>query len=265
MRRSRSSRASRPRGARFGLFVEGATPTNLVGTVALRQLWEELARLSNASGSVVVHGFDKSQIVSLKEDPRVRLVAPSPLDIFIDQRYRDTPFDVLVVAFDALPPNQLLNHSCMRSEVDFVLRRMVERKHLPRPFAPEAERLLKHYDSRPQQPRGRGRPPRGAFDVIYMEPVFESLLIADEAAVRRALGHARTPKDWPTFSRRVKRPDRTVLPRAVSLAAPDARTRVGGTFDTNKHGWALAIVREAARGNRFAAHPIARRLRDVLA
>lgn len=248
----------------FGLFAEGSTFTD-PNRPKFEALWRELSARCGCEDEVRVYGFDKRQIVLLAEPPGLRLVA-EPLDVLISRMHDRDRFENVVIAFDRIPANQLLPHSCLRKEVDFVLEAFGRRALLPEPFRSEAAVLRDYYRAHPGQPRGPGRPPRGPLDVVYMDPMFEGLLVHDETTVRRALGHAkRTPKDWPKFNPRSLHPDQQILAPAVLCATPEVGRKVGGTFKTNKHGWALQVVLSADPEARLWEHPIAERLKTLFA
>jgi hypothetical protein len=243
-----------------GLFVEGTNAVDVRGHDALRALWEEIA-----GRPLFVHGFSKAQLVALQSPPGVRHDR-EPLDIFIERCHRGEGFRLVILAFDAEPPNQYLARSCPRSEVDFVLERFVARRYLPQPFLAEAGRLLQHYAQQPRlPPRAPGRPPHGPLDVLLMDPMFESLLVADEGAALRTMGFARRPRNWPTFDATSRKPDMHIFQPMTRLRAPRPPRRIRGDFRANKHGWALEIIRSARPNSPLWHHAIAKRLALLLA
>lgn len=264
-----AARALRERGTKaksFGIFAEGATYTDIRGRDPFSDLWRELCgKLGAPALAVHVFGISKAQIVALKDDVGATKPAREPLDLLIRRMHDLHGFDVAVIAFDRIPLNQHVPHDCMRGEVNFVLDRLCARALLPPAFLEEAGQLLRRHRRPPQVLRGPGRPPRGCLDVIYMDPMFEALFAGDEATVLHALGHKHRPKDWPAFDEHARYPDRDVLGKAVALATQEVRGIVRGDIKSNKHGWALWILRHAEDGAGIFGHAIAERLRVILA
>ncbi|MFS8065786.1 MAG: hypothetical protein ACMG6S_05370 [Byssovorax sp.] len=249
----------------FGIFAEGATSTDLRGRDTFVDLWKTLCgRLKSPLPEIHVFGISKAQIVALRDDVGAQKPDREPLDLLLQRMHARHGFNVAVVAFDRIPQNQHIPGDCMRREVNFILERFRARALVPDPFRDEATRLLDYYRMHPEEPRGPGRPPRGCLDVVYMDPMFEALFLADETAVLRSFGHKRRPKDWPSFDPHLHNPDHHVLGPAVDCASPVIRAKVRGNFVTNKHGWAKWILAQAADDAGFFGHAIAERLRIVL-
>ena len=255
----------------FGIFAEGSTYTDLRGRKPFEELWSELCGRVSAPPVPTIHvfGISKAQIVALKDDVGEKKPDREPLDLLIRRMHERHGFDIAVVAFDRIPQNQHVPSDCLRQEVSFVLERMKERALLPEVFREEAERLLNYYRLHRKTPRGPGRPPRGCLDIIYMDPMFEGLFACDELTVRQALIPSGLPKSkrslWPAFDMNARYPDRDILGRAVPLAEAEVRAQVRGDMKSNKHGWALYILRKALDDAALLRHPIADRLRTILA
>lgn len=247
----------------FGIFAEGSHTSDLRGRDPFSDLWHELCAKTagTAPSRVQIYGFSKGQITLLGKPLDASL---EPLDIFINRMHARDGFDNAVIAFDRKPPNELIPGGCLRHEVNFILERFAARPHLPAPFRAEVDRLLAHYRDMPRQPRGPGRPPRGPLDFLYMNPMFEALLVSDEATIRRALGVVRRPKGWPSFDHRSSEPGRAVLQPAIQFAARSVRRKVRGDMESNKHGWALHFVREMKVNDTMYTHPIIDRLKTLL-
>lgn len=247
---------------RFGLFVEGAHYTSGRGWDALVALWAELALCHGVQPDRVdVHGFHKGQIVMMAENPGFHFSGTQPLDVQIARAHKARPFDILIVAFDAMPANQeLIEPGCL-SEIVFLVERMHIRGHLPAQFLGDAGRLLRHYAAVPRPPRTRSYAPR--LDVVFMEPEFEALVVCDEQGVRAALDVPARTRDWPKFNIPGQRP-KEVLSAAVEFASSALRGRIRGDVKSNRHAWALQIVRTAGRRPRMMAHPIMTRLAALL-
>lgn len=256
----------------FGIFAEGATYTDprQRGREPFGELWRELCGKLCAPPVPTLHvfGISKAQIVALKDDVGVTRPDREPLDLMIQRMHDRHAFDIAVIAFDRIPQNQHVPADCLRHEVSFILDRMLKRALLPQMFLEEAERLLTYYRMHRKTPRGPGRPPRGCLDLVYMDPMFEALFVGDEPTVLHALAPDGLPrrkrKDWPVFDPNARYPDRDILGKAVELAAEEVRARVRGDIKSNKHGWALYILRQALDDAELFRHPIAERLRVVL-
>jgi hypothetical protein len=249
----------------IALFVEGSDYTDLRGRKPLTELWTELcSRLAVAPPALHIFGITKAQIVALNETQKTP-GSREALDIFIERMDQKYAFDVVIVAFDSVPRNQHIPHGCMRSEVNFVLDHFIRRRRLSDQWIESARSLLDYYANHPRLPRGPGRPPRVNLDILYMDPMFEALLVADETSVLRAVGRERRPKDWPKFDFTNQRPDSNVLAHAVKFATPDVRRIIRGDMKSHKHDWALQIVRGADASANIFQHPIARRLHTLLA
>ncbi len=253
---------------RVGLFAEGSTPTD-PHRQSFQALWREIFERCACPVELFVHGFDKSQIVGLGVGlpPRGKratavISAREPLDLFIDRLHRQQRFDRVIIAFDALPPNEMIELSCMRAECAFLLDRMAERQYLPGPFLAHAAQLARRYAS------GEHIEPRavlGSVEIVYMDPMFEALLVADEGAVLRALGHERRPHDWPKFRTRERDLARRVLVPAVAVAGAEAARKVGAGYFARKADWALRIVRGAPPGAKLWNQEIAVRMCRLVA
>jgi hypothetical protein len=258
--------------ARFGLFVEGAHDPLPRERDDLRELWYSLCDKNGIDpGRVDVHGFSKAQIVAMASPAartaqgEVRYSSRRPLDAAIAVEYDLSRFDVLMVAFDAHPPNQeLLSSGCMRREIDFVLERFAESSVLPDQFRAEARRLRVHYGQNPRHPRGPGRPPRGPVEILYMDPKFEALILTDVAAWRDVFGLGRTPKDWPSLPPRHTQLE-GCLERIVSLGRSHGKAprHVHGDAKSAKHAWAAEVVRRAKTNSPMWKHSIAIRLGEI--
>jgi len=253
---------SRRRAPRFGVFAEGAHDASARGWDAFAELWKQLAKLHGVTTDQLdVHGFHKGQIEHMAEDPKFERTGTLALDAEIALAHNEKPFDVLIVAFDALPANSKLRETGCLAEMRWVFERFVARGVLPEKFRPDTEQLLAHYaveDGRP--PRVRHHAPR--VDAIFMEPEFETLIVCDERLVRRAFEVGKNPRPWPKFK---KQPPKQVLDAAIAHAGDRLRRQIRGDIKSNRHGWALEVARRASESPTFMAHNIMVRLQRVLA
>jgi hypothetical protein len=193
---------------RVALFVEGTGTLTPRGRNDLLELWRyQCSRVSAfPPDQLDVYGFNKQQIVIM--DPAHAAMPGAgkiPLDVAIEQRFRAKPFQALIVAFDAYPANQAIELvpgepcPCLRVEKDFVLQRFAASSILPARFRASASSLLTHYQANRSRSRAPTRPPLGDVELIYMEPMFEALLLQDKQALHRVFGLKKTPKAWPAL------------------------------------------------------------------
>lgn len=263
----------KPTERRIALFVEGTnlpTPRNRDDLV---ELWRHQCGVLSAfpRDHLDVYGFTKQQIVIMSPEHDVRLPGAGkiPLDVMIERRHREKPFDGLVIAFDAYPANQAialqppLQTPCLRVEKDFVLRWLARSKILPQQFRDQAACLLAHYDANRALPRAAARPPMGELELLYMDPTFEALVLEDPGALRAVFGFKKTPTTWPALPPSGSRPDfvlRTIVQAHHKIGPKHLRLR----YDAAKHAWAHEILKHAAVGSAIWQHPIAARLKKVL-
>ena len=254
---------------RIGLFVEGITLLTPRGRDDLQELWRY--QCQKVSGfppeHLDVYGFSKHQLVLMAANAASLSAARLPLDVIIERAFRRSPFQTLIVAFDAQPANQAITPvptgPCMRDERDFVLDRFRVSAILPRPFRTEATSLLAHYRNNRGQPRNVSRPPFGDVELVYMDPTFESLVLQDAKALREVFGLSKTPKSWPTLPHVGKRPD-FALRRIVDSHRARGPKYLRVPYDAAKHAWAHEVLRNASSTSAVWAHPVAKRLGKVL-
>ena len=255
---------------RVGLFVEGTSELTPDRRADLAELWRYLCdRLGATSNRQVlgVHGFTKQQLVLMASPAAVTVAPRIPLDALVARQHDETPFDRIVVAFDALPANQevldLPGGSCLASERDFLLKKFSESAVLDRRFKASAGSLLRHYRSHRGQPRVRTRPPLGDVEVIYMAPMFEALVMTDAAAIRKVFGLERVPRNWPKIPFRGPRPD-FAFAKIVDDHRGDGPTYLRQPYKERKHAWAQEVMRKAGPESPLLAHVIARRLAELV-
>lgn len=257
---------------RVALFVEGVNRETPRGRDDLQELWRFLCGNISAfpPDRIDVHGFTKQQIVIMNPSHATMPgAAKIPLDVFIERTFKKQAFDRLVIAFDAHPANQEIplvegqTSPCLRVEKDTVLSHLATSRVLPKPFRTAAARLLAHYAKNRAAPRVRARPPIGEVELVYMDPMFEAMLLQDVAALRATFGLKRAPKDWPVLPYADDRPD-FALRRIVNehrLAGP-GYLRL--PYDAAKHAWAQELLRNAVETSAIWKHAIVQRLTKVL-
>ncbi len=257
-----------------GLFVEGSR-----GTDPLRDdfcaMWQLLGAHCKHNVELHIVGITKGNIVELsdlpKRDAATQLVkgltqasgGKDPLDVIIQRCHSKTPLDRVVVAFDLWKPNQTLpvadrkTRCPMRPEVAFVLRKLASSERLDPKFKRAAEELLTRYDDRGEL---KPRTAMGSVEVIFMDPMFEALFVADEMTVRRALKvEDKKPRDWPKFKTHVREIDKAVIDPAIQSVVGWKHPYLNA-----KARWGHAIVKAALPGAAIWKHAIAQRLCKLL-
>lgn len=138
--------------------------------------------------------------------------------------------------------------------------------NLPKPFKNACSEIRKRYRKRPKLPsRGPGRPPRTACDLLYMSPEFETVLVADDAAVRKVFSLEKRPKDWPTLPPAPSQDAKDVIRALVERFKKNGPTHLRADYDRHPHAWAREIIRHAGADSPLWAHPVTQRLRLLLA
>lgn len=260
-----------------GLFVEGSR-----GTDPLRDDFEKMWKLlcahcGHQDIDLKIVGISKGNVIELRDlEPRATATAlvkgetqlsggKEALDLSIQRLHIKTPLDRVIIAFDWWRPNQEIpakdrNMPCpMRPEVAFILGKLAKSSKLDGRFKKAAEKLLERYGSRdPLTPRAGAM---GPVEVLFMNPMFEALLVHDEPTVRKALDVPdRAPRDWPTFKTRERALDKAVLDPAVKSAILGK-----ASYSAAKARWGHTIVKAAAPDAKLWEHPLAQRLCRLLA
>lgn len=266
----------------IGLFVEGSRITD-PHRDWFNKLWQMLAGHCGHPIELKVFGIDKGRIVALRPPDlpdrggataliRQRGFASSAeaLDVYIARMVERESLDRVVIAFDAHPPNQALtgeerSRRCpMRSEVAFLLEALSRSRLLPAPLREAARELHARYRSDERLSPRDG--PLGPLEIIFMDPMFEALFVADERTVLEALGFdvrkKGRPKDWPKFKTRERDLDKFVLDKAVRC-----KEKASGRYLAAKAWWGYLIVKQATDSADAALwkHEIATRLCRTMA
>lgn len=275
-RPARAAPAGTTRKRVIGLFVEGSRTTDPLRDDFVR-MWQRLAaHCDHEDVELHVIGINKGNIVELRDltpgaSPTQLAKGATqgsggkdPLDIVIQREHQKCPFDRVIIAFDLWKPNQRIppheqDLPCpMRPEAAFVLEKLAASARLDGRFKRDASDLLQRYRSSGQL---RPRDSVGSVEVLFMEPMFEALFVADEPTVRKALGVAKKlPKDWPRFKTHDPALDKVVIDPAIRAATGKRHPYLNA-----KARWGYTIVSAAGPGAALWTHPIAQRLCRVLA
>jgi hypothetical protein len=265
---------------RTALFVEASeTAPSARDLDSVRRIWNALlAPALGLRAFAPVVGISKKHLVAM--DPRNPPMsgAAEPLDALMARTLKRATFDAAVVAWDLIPAWNPGGFYCRWDETLDFYRMLSGSAHLPSEFKARAAARVAELDARtaPSARPGPPEPCKGEVLALCMEPMFEGLLVENEAAVRRALGvERRRIRGWPARGwgdSGERHPDQALLAPAVLALTlhrprlPVAR-RVHGDFRTNKHGWGAALlegllVEERGRAQ-ILAHPIAVRLAEI--
>jgi hypothetical protein len=199
------------------------------------------------------------------------------LDQLMARVLHRSPFDAAVIAWDLVPAWNPTGEYCRWQETLDFYRYLSLSDGLPEPWRQRAGDRLAELESR-GEPAARMQPPRLARHTILalcMEPMFEGLLVQDEAAIKRALGLAGNIPGWPRQGwgdTKELRPDQRLLQPAVLAARsmkpqPKAIAGVRGSWITNKDGWGELLLQrlllDTEASPRVLAHPLCRRLAEI--
>jgi hypothetical protein len=212
-------------------------------------------------------------------DPRKPPMSGSsePLDALITRMLCRQPFDLALVAWDLFPAWNPEGNYCRWQETLDLYRFLAASRELPQIWK---EQAVRRYESlaRRSSPRQRQSPPPlepGMVLPVCMEPMFESLLVQDEAAVKRALGIQGRIQGWPSqgWGKGALRPDEKVLAPAIQALRRIRPKRpvvakVRGDMETNKDGWGEYILRQMLADNEarqsVLGHPLSKRLQELI-
>lgn len=265
---------------RIALFVEGSlAPPPARGTRPLERIWKNC--LGTELGLLPfdpVVPISKRHLVAM--DPRNPPMSGSgeALDQLIARMLQRSPFDVAVIAWDLVPAWNPEGGYCRWEETVDLYRFLAQSTYLPEIWKEQAARRFEELQRRPVPGARSGPPPleHGMVLPVCMVPMFETLLVQDEAAVRRALGLRERPRGWPSqgwADPAERRPDQVVLGPSIQALSrmrprPPVLGIVRGNMRTNKDGWGEFLLRKLLEDNRvrpvLLSHPLSRRLVELV-
>lgn len=268
-------------GLKVALFVEGShAPLPRHRQQPLDGIW------NGCFGEALdLHRFDpivpisKTHLVAMDPDNPPMSGAGEALDVLLARMLKLHSFEIAVVAWDLVPAWNPAGSFCRWEETLKLYRYLARSKVLPPPWKEQAVKRYKELSQR-NTPSDRARPPAlqpGMVLPLCMEPMFESVLVLDEAAAKRALGvQGRSVSTWPNQGwgdLRERRPDENVLApaiRAVSRLRPklQACRVVGGDLKTKKNEWGEYLLRRMLNDERVRTrvlgHPLSKRLSELV-
>lgn len=268
-------------GLKVALFVEGSTaPLPKHRQQPLAGIWNgcfgETLGLQRFDPIVPI---SKTHLVAMDPDNPPMSGAGEALDILMARMLKLHAFDAAVVAWDLVPAWNPEGSFCRWVETLNLYRFLSGSRALPDVWREQASRRYEEMWRR-RTPGERLRPPTplpGMVLPVCMEPMFESLLVQDESAARRAFGiQGRNIPGWPRQGwgdLRERHPDNNVLAPAI-LAMTRVRPKlqacrtVGGDLKTKKNEWGEYLLRrmlddEQARPL-ILGHPLAKRLAELV-
>lgn len=197
-----------------------------------------------------------------------------PLDELILQRIKLTNIDAAIVVWDLIP-QWADSPACRWQETLDLYRLLGMRSVLPNEWRDAAG--ARHLDLLARDaPSQRVAPPtlqNGSVVAICIDPMFETILVQDESAVRRALEVAgKNVPGWPTWARNSRRPDRELLAPAVArsrrVSTAAVFRRLGSDFKVAKQEWATYLYRKLCEDqnarNVLVSHSVSARLQELL-
>lgn len=258
------------------LFAEGSRGQPTRRGDPFEKLWRELlVRELGLQPIARVVPIDKRTLVTMDPSSPVMSGASIGLDELILREIEGDGIDVAIVAWDLLPPWDPDADTCRWKECVDLYRHLSRSEVLPTSWRENAASRYAELRARPS-PAIRQRPPppmSATVLTVCMDPMFESVLMACEGGVRRALGVVgRRVPGWPRWSRSGGL-DRDVIQPAVSAARaseprPSVFRKIRGDFRTAKHEWAEYLLRELLGDERcreqVVQEPVCRRLIEVM-
>jgi hypothetical protein len=267
-------------GLRFALFVEGSlAPPPARGIRPLNRIWQEcLGRALELPSFDPIVPISKRHLVAMDPGNPPMSGAGEALDQLMARILDRSPFDVAVIAWDLVPAWNPQGGYCRWQETLDLYRFLAQSTQLPELWKRQAERRYEELQRRPVPGTRSGPPPveLGMVLPVCMEPMFEALLVQDEAAVKRALGVQGRPPGWPSrgwADPTEHRPDQAVLRPAIQALSrmrpkPAVLRTVRGDMRTNKDGWGEFLLRKLLDDDEarpvLLAQPLPRRLAELV-
>jgi hypothetical protein len=223
--------------------------------------------------------ISKTHLVAMDPDNPPMSGAGEALDVLMVRMLKLHDFDAAVVAWDLVPAWNPEGSFCRWLETLNLYRFMAGSKVLPDTWKEQASRRYEEM-SRRRTPGERLRPPAprpGMVLPVCMEPMFESVLVQDEAAARRAFGiQGQNVAGWPRQGwgdRHDRRPDNNILAPAI-LAMSRMRPKlqayrvIGGDLKTRKNEWGEYLLRRLLEDEQarplILEHPLSKRLAELV-
>lgn len=224
-----------------------------------------------------VYAINKKYLISMRPNAPKMSGASLKLDEFIERKRIVDNFDCAVVAWDLVPGwAGGVGGLCRWEETVEFYKGIASSTALPAAWANYAKTREKDLTSRrsPSQRTQLTKLAPNAILAVCMDTMFESLIVADEQAVKKALGcSGKRISDWPRAWKNLPpRPDSDLLSPAISAARKfrpklEEAFAVRGDLITAKHEWGYYFLNSmlAPTGSQKCRnHQIATRLREIL-
>lgn len=256
---------------RLAFFVEGSN-SPIGSKPTLLEVWSEICASLGVLLPTEVFPIDKRFLVAMDPSSPPMSGNAEGLDDLLLRMFQRKPFDAALVLWDLCPPWLPEAALCRWKETISLYAHMEQRHRLPAPFQSWVSQRHHELTHRPsaKQRRAPVKLTDGAIVPVCMEPEFESWLLQDEAALRAVLGlTGQQVKKWPTLPKENSQRRKRHLTQAI-CAAQSASTeickKIRGDWRTNQPGWTTYLCRSLASrsSDQWAAHPLARRLKEVL-
>lgn len=258
---------------RVALLVEGSDEHGERQAAAwLERTWKEcLGPSVGGPALVLVEPISKADVVAM--NTAVRPVGAEAVDLKLKRLGAGTAFDAAIVAWDLHPKWDDEPKLCRWRETLRLYEGLSASSVLPYAWQQHAAQRLTELRSRPQA-SARSGPAQiepNATLALCMEPEFESLLVSDERALKRALGVIGSVEGWPRRWRgKVNRhPGHDLVGPAIRAArSSGARHPVRRGWEDAKNEWGFyllsALLSDAASRKKVIAHPIPTRVAEMV-
>lgn len=257
---------------RVWLFVEGAAPSPNSKFKPLEEIWNShFPSFLKFDKFERIVPISKKHIVALDPNKPKMSGAGESLVQLMKRLNMTSQCDAAVVAWDLSPPWNPEGAFCRREEVLQFYELLSQSADLPQLWRDRA--AARHQEVQKKAAASQARRPirlrAGEVLALCMEPMFEDLLVRDEAALKDAMTiKGLTIKNWPTFSKLSRNPDRELLSPAIEALRghrpqlPLTSKMIRGGLRTHKNEWGEYLLRELIRINPalIQSHEIAARL-----
>lgn len=272
---------------RVALFVEGTDPqqaSSQDGVNRLLKIWNEhLPTLLGIGGFEHVFGISKLALLAMDPANPPMSGNAEGFDHLLARQLAFHHFEAAVLAWDLHPKWNGMATYCRWDETLNLYRFLSQSTDTKLPVVWK-EKAAQRYESlrARSSPSARTRPVRleeGMVLPVCMEPMFEGLLVQNEAATWRALGNEgkTRPPRWTAIKGwgdpKERQPDSKILAPAISALRampdkPDCAKQIRGDFRTRKDEWGEYLLKQLmadARGRELLeAHPVCLRLKELL-
>lgn len=247
---------------RVALFVEGSSAPP--GRATLDHAWNSILESAGLRSFDRYYPISKTHLVAMDPSKPKMSGAAEGFDDYVRRMHQRDSFDAVVVAWDLAPPWDTSAPGCRWQETLSIYDNIQKRKRIPDPFLSWASGRYMELKAR-KNPSARTALPKlekGSIWPVCMEPEFESLLISDEKALKRAVGLSGVQaRNWP--SRKINQ-NKRFLAEAIVAASQDIKKRIRGDWRTNQYGWCEYLVKQLAAESYWASHQVVLRLREIL-